>query len=213
MSAKTPSSSHAAGQLPEISTKQADAAVRLLLPTALKGRFMRADNSEYACKLWRISTNNADISIVSVENTPNMISVGDHIIAYIDDLGRIEGTVISRQHEGFALQLQHTSRQQTKLTEKINWLSKNLNNQSAGLRRHRRLTPAYAEAVLILDDGSQHQCKILDLSLSGAAVAIVLRPPLRSIITLGNSQARVIRHFDDGIGIEFLILQSDSSNS
>lgn len=171
---------------------------------------MCADGSEYLCELWRISANNADINLVNNESDNSAVNTGDNIIAYIDDLGRIEGTVISSQRDSFTLQLQHTSRQQAKLESKINWLSKNLNSQQFDQRRHTRRPPARTEAMLLLDDGTQHECKILDLSLSGAAIVTALRPPLRSIVTLGNTQAKVMRHFDDGIGIEFLVLQDDS---
>lgn len=173
---------------------------------------MCADGSEYPCELWRVSANNADINLVTDDSDGAVINLGDHIIAYIDDLGRIEGTIINSLRDGFALQLQHTSHQQSKLIKKISWLSKNINNQQSDQRRHARRAPARTEALLFLEDGTQHECKILDLSLSGAAVVTALRPPLLTIVTLGNTQAKVMRHFDDGIGIEFLVLQDDSLN-
>ena len=206
MSAATPPSSHASGLMPAKTTEHSDAPVRLTLKSPLNGRFMRADGSEYACALWRISTNNADLSLTS-DNIA--INSDDHIIAYIDGVGRLEGAVISTQRDEFTLQLQHTPHQKNKLAAKIDWLSKNSSQQQPEQRRHTRHTPARTEAVLTLDDGSTHACKILDLSLSGAAVVTALRPPLRSIVTLGNTQAKVMRHFDDGIGIEFLVLQTD----
>ena len=49
------------------------------------------------------------------------------------------------------------------------------------------------------------------MSLSGAALATKLRPPLGSPIRLGRLGARVVRHFDDGIGIEFMRLMSDAA--
>lgn len=205
MSAETPPSSHASFTSPAKTAEQPDSAVRLTLKSPLDGRFMRADGSEYACKLWRISTNNADLTLSDDEI---IIRADDHIIAYVDNVGRLEGTVISVQRDDFTLQLIQTVHQKNKLAAKINWLSKNTSQQSEQ-RRHTRHTPARTEAILILDDGSEHACKILDLSLSGAAVATNLRPPLRSIVTLGNSQAKVMRHFEDGIGIEFLVLQTD----
>jgi hypothetical protein len=49
------------------------------------------------------------------------------------------------------------------------------------------------------------------MSLSGAALSTTLRPPLGSPLRLGRLGARVIRHFDDGVGIEFLRLMSDAA--
>lgn len=206
MSAQTPASSHASDTSPAKAAEQARATVRLTLETPLNGRFMRADGSEYNCRLWRISASNADLGM-----TVGGVSLqqDDHIIAYIENLGRLEGTIINIQRDDFTLHLQHSDHQKNKLITKINWLTQHANLDAVNQRRHARHAPARSEAVLTLDDGSQHACKILDLSLSGAAVETTLRPPLRSILSLGNSQAKVMRHFDDGIGIEFLVLQTD----
>lgn len=73
---------------------------------------MRADGSEYACKLWRISTNNADLTLSDDEI---IIRADDHIIAYVDNIGRLEGTVISVQRDDFTLQLIQTVHQKNKL--------------------------------------------------------------------------------------------------
>lgn len=206
MSAHIPASSHASEISPAKTAEQSGATVRLTLESPLKGRFMRTDGSEYSCRLWRISANNADFTIADGEKT---LQLNDHIIAYIENLGRLEGTIINIQRDDFSLQLQHSDHQRNKLITKINWLSHNADQQQAEQRRHIRYTPARSEAALTLSDGTEHTCKILDLSLSGAAVETGLRPPLRSIVTLGNSQAKVLRHFDEGIGIEFLVLQTE----
>ncbi len=168
---------------------------------------MCADGSEHICDLWRVSIHFADINLPEPQDQAQL-AAGDRIIAYIDEIGRLEGTVFSQQQDGFTLKLQLTTRQQNKLASKIAWLVKNIGNNEADQRRHNRYIPARTEAVLALADGTEHECKILDLSLSGAAVQTSLRPPLRSIVTLGNSQAKVMRHFDDGIGLEFLVLQT-----
>jgi len=46
-------------------------------------------------------------------------------------------------------------------------------------------------------------CRIIDLPLSGAAVAAEHRPPLKSLVSLGRVQARVVRHLEDGFALEF----------
>jgi hypothetical protein len=47
-------------------------------------------------------------------------------------------------------------------------------------------------------------CRIIDLSLSGAAIAAENRPPVKSLIMLGKVQARVVRNLDEGFAIEFV---------
>ena len=47
-------------------------------------------------------------------------------------------------------------------------------------------------------------CRIIDMSLSGAAIAAEKRPPLRSSVLLGRVQARVVRNLEEGFALEFI---------
>jgi hypothetical protein len=47
-------------------------------------------------------------------------------------------------------------------------------------------------------------CRIIDMSLSGAAIAAENRPPLKSIIMLGKVQAWVVRNLEEGFALEFV---------
>jgi hypothetical protein len=51
-------------------------------------------------------------------------------------------------------------------------------------------------------------CRIIDLSLSGAAVEVASRPPLWTSVRLGDLPGRVVRHFQEGVAIEFDHVQS-----
>jgi hypothetical protein len=62
-----------------------------------------------------------------------------------------------------------------------------------------------------LPDGRDYQARIVDLSLSGAALAIEVRPPIGSPVMVGKLRARVVRHFDDGIALEFATQQTQAS--
>ncbi|TMJ59547.1 MAG: PilZ domain-containing protein [Alphaproteobacteria bacterium] len=59
-------------------------------------------------------------------------------------------------------------------------------------------------ALLTLEDGTKMTCRIIDMSLSGAAIAAENRPPLKSIVLLGKVQARVVRNLDEGFALEFV---------
>ncbi|MBN9056764.1 MAG: PilZ domain-containing protein, partial [Rhizobiales bacterium] len=75
-------------------------------------------------------------------------------------------------------------------------------------RRHDRLTPRNTRTDLTLDDGRRYPCRIIDLSLSGAAVDIDVRPALGTAVQLGHMKGRVVRHFQEGVAIEFSSVQS-----
>ena len=51
------------------------------------------------------------------------------------------------------------------------------------------------------------QVRIIDLSLSGAALAAESRPTVGSAVTLGRVQARVVRHLEEGFAVEFVHAQ------
>ncbi len=51
-------------------------------------------------------------------------------------------------------------------------------------------------------------CKVALGSAIGAAVAAEARPPIGSEVMLGKLRGKVVRHHDDGIGIEFMDLQN-----
>jgi hypothetical protein len=104
-----------------------------------------------------------------------------------------------------------SQRKRDKLADTLTWLANrhvlNLDED----RRHLRRTPKRSDSTVVLPDGTGHSVRVIDMSLSGAALATTLRPPLGSPIRLGRLGARVVRHFDDGIGIEFMRLMSDAA--
>ena len=49
--------------------------------------------------------------------------------------------------------------------------------------------------------------RIIDISLSGAAIGTEQRPEIGSLVTIGKIPGRVVRHLEDGFAIEFTRLQ------
>jgi hypothetical protein len=104
--------------------------------------------------------------------------------------------------------LQATERKREKLAAQLTWLA---NKHELGLpedRRHDRLTPRQINTEITLEDGRRYACRLMDLSLSGAAVDIDIRPPLGTILRLGNMRGKVVRHFMEGVALEFDTVQS-----
>ena len=59
-------------------------------------------------------------------------------------------------------------------------------------------------ALMTLEDGTKMTCRIIDMSLSGAAIAAENRPPLRTQVLLGRIAARVVRNLEEGFALEFI---------
>ncbi|MCC2110828.1 MAG: PilZ domain-containing protein [Hyphomicrobiales bacterium] len=165
------------------------------------GRFMLPDRREYPCQVLNMSP--GGLSML----TPVSGQVGDRVIAYLDHIGRVEGKIVRTIEGGFAMTLNATPHKRDKLASQLTWLANRHELNLAEDRRHDRVVPRNPFSQITLDDGRQYKCKIIDMSLSGAAVALDVRPAIGSPVTLGRMRARVVRHFDGGIAIEFATVQ------
>jgi hypothetical protein len=166
------------------------------------GRLMLASHEEYDCSVIDMSPGDVSFTCSGRPRT------NERVIAYLDHLGRLEGTVINLSDNGFAMTINATERKREKLAAQLTWIA---NKHELGLpedRRHDRLMPRNTISEITLDDGRRYPCKIMDLSMSGAAVDLEIRPALGTPVRLGNMRGRVVRHFLEGVAIEFGSVQS-----
>lgn len=172
---------------------------------SVQGRFMRADHSEHDCIVDTMSPFDAVISSAIRPET------GERIVAYVDYIGRIEGKVTETSTRSFTIALNATERKRDKLSAQLTWLA---NKHELGLpedRRHERVSPSNPISEIRLDDGRRYPCRIIDLSVSGAAVEIDVRPAFGTMVVLGNMRGRVVRHFQEGIAMEFMTIQPEDA--
>jgi hypothetical protein len=172
------------------------------VPINMQGRLMLANYEEYECMVIDMSPGDMYVTCIGRPRS------NERVVAYIDHLGRVEGHVQTVDARGFTMSINATERKREKLAAQLTWLA---NKHELGLpedRRHDRLTPRETKSELMLEDGTRYVCRIMDLSLSGAAVDVEARPPLGSAVRLGNMRGRVVRHFSEGVALEFLSLQS-----
>ena len=172
---------------------------------SLLGRCMFTDRRECPCQLVEISPGDA------IFVSPFCGEPGEKVIAYMDNIGRLEGTIVERIEHGFLMSISASQRKRDKLADTLTWLANRHVLNLAEDRRHLRRTPKRTDTSVVFADGTAQTCRVIDMSLSGAALATAVRPPLGSAVKLGRLGARVVRHFDDGIGIEFMRLMSDDA--
>jgi hypothetical protein len=167
----------------------------------LLGRYMLSDGREYPCQIPEISPGGMAViaPVVGKEN--------ERVVAYVDHLGRLEGTVIRVMPNGFAMSISATSRKREKLAAQLTWLAnRELVTNSDGRRRD-GVAPRNPHTMMTMANGITVGCEIVDMSLSGAAIACETKPPVGELIVLGKTQARVVRHTQDGFAVEFTRLQ------
>jgi PilZ domain len=169
----------------------------------LLGRYMLEDRREFPCQVINMSPGGMAL-VAPVVGMP-----GERVIAYVDHLGRLEGKVARRIDNGFAMTISASARKRDKLAAQLTWLANRHILNLPEDRRHGRFTPRNAMVRLILPNGNNVAARIIDLSQSGAAVAIGpdQRPPVGAMVTLGKTQGRVVRHIEDGFAVEFTRLQ------
>jgi hypothetical protein len=169
----------------------------------LLGRYMLIDRREYPCQVVNMSP--GGILLMA----PVAGEIGDRVIAYVDHLGRLEGKIARTMTNGFAMTIGATSRKRDKLAAQLTWLANRHILNLPEDRRHGRFAPRNPLARLIMPNGHNVSCRVIDLSQSGAAIAMHAdqRPPVGSMVTIGKTQGRVVRHVEDGFAIEFIRLQ------
>jgi len=165
------------------------------------GRFMREDKQEYPCQVIDMSAGGMAVL------APVSCNVGERVVAYLDNLGRIEAIVVRNFQGGFAARILASLYKRERIANLLTWLT---NQERLGLteeRKHERIVPRINASKLILPDGSVHNCRVIDVSLSGASIACPVKPDIGTMVILGRMRGRVVRHHDQGLALQFVELQ------
>ncbi|MDJ0614290.1 MAG: PilZ domain-containing protein [Rhizobiaceae bacterium] len=169
------------------------------------GRYMLQSKQEYPCQISHMSPGSAAVF------GPSSGDIGERVIAYMDHVGRLEGKILRIFPGGFVMSITATQQKRDKLAAKITWIANRHELSLPEDRRHERVIPTTRLAEVKLEDGRSYSVRIIDLSLSGAAVELDVRPAIGTLMWLGNMRGRVVRHFDEGVALEFAILQTHDS--
>ena len=167
----------------------------------LLGRYMLADRREFPCQVTDMSP--GGMAVIA----PVSGQTGERVIAYVDHLGRLEGVIARQFQNGFAMTVAATTRKRDKLAAQLTWLANRHILNLPEDRRHGRFTPRNPSARLILPNGLNLACRIIDLSASGAALKTDQRPEIGALVTIGKATGRVVRHLEEGFAVEFTRLQ------
>lgn len=164
---------------------------------SLPGRFMRPDKLDYPCRLKDISVGGAAFI------TPTQPTVGEKIIVYLMHLGGLEGAVVRRTNDGFAMTITATQRKRDNLAARIQLLI----NKTDLAETDERISPRTSTtgfATLMLGDGTVLECPMLDVSGSGVSIVTPIKPAVGAEVILSNERAVVVRHHEEGVAVEFV---------
>jgi hypothetical protein len=161
------------------------------------GRFMLPDMTEHPCQVTNLSLDGATFI------TDKVALVGQQIVAYIDDIGRVEGISADAVAGGFRVLFSLAGARRERFASRLTWLA-NKNAKTQEHRRHARYEPKDTSSNITLPDGRVYACEVIDISLSGAAVKVDVVPSLGTHVMLGKMRGRVVRYLPTGVAIEFL---------
>jgi hypothetical protein len=163
----------------------------------LLGRYMLEDRHEYPCQTIDISPGGVAIEAM-VKGT-----IGERVVAYFSQIGRVEGAIARHFDKGFAIQMRLPVLKREKLADQLTWL---VNRQALGLpedRRHERIAPHFTRTTLKTPDGGEYAARLIDISISGAAMNVDASPTIGSPVIVGDTPAQIVRHFAGGVAVEF----------
>lgn len=166
---------------------------------SLEGRFMLDREQEFPCKVEEISLSDATFS----SSTP--VDIGSHIVAYVDDLGRLEGDVVEKLGQGFRIVIDATMHKREKLAAKLTWILNRHELKLSDLRKEKRIPPDNPDMEMKLDDGETYKCRLIDLTVEGAAFTVEddFRPAIGTHVHLGRLSSYIVRHFEGGVAVKF----------
>jgi hypothetical protein len=164
----------------------------------LFGRFMLPDSTEHPCQVDRLTPEGA-VFLTGIDAPP-----GIGIVAYIDEIGRLEAVTGEAVEGGFAVEFQISESRRERVASRIRSLQDAAADDDDVIRHRRDPRQGTGSASHItLPDGRVYPCEVIDVSISGAAVKAEVLPALGTGLLLGKMHGRVVRYLENGVAIEF----------
>ncbi|MFT3671791.1 PilZ domain-containing protein [Aestuariivirga sp.] len=165
--------------------------------TIIFGRFMLPDMTEHACQVLDITQQGA------IFITATLPATNSSIVAYLEELGRVEVIAGEQVAGGFRVRYAATGSRLERLQQRIEWLRQK-HEGAAEARRHPRFEPKDKHSSITLPDGRVYNCEVIDISISGAGIRTDILPAIGTFVMLGKMKGKVVRYLENGVAIEFM---------
>lgn len=153
----------------------------------------------FACRTTRVSPYRMLVDV------PVQGKIGDRLTSYFRDFGKLDGHISDIKPGRFLLELDVSHAMREKLSNKLTWLEGKLKNREiVDQRWYPRAIPARPYSTLTLADGSIHECTVVDMSMTGAAVCAEIQPVVGTPLAVGACVGRVVRNFNEGFAVKFV---------
>jgi hypothetical protein len=159
-------------------------------------------NRQFACEILKISPHMIKLS------APVVGPVGGWVEAQFEHLGKFEGPIIQAGQRILIMKIVGTNEDRAKVAGKLAWIT---DAEKLQARRFPRIVPANPESTVSLPERVVGSCEVIDYSLSGAAVYADTNPATNSVVKIGAVPGRVVRQFNGGFAVAFLVVQDPQS--
>ena len=155
----------------------------------------------FACRARSISVREV------VLNAPVIGGVGERLGLSFQELGKLRGKITRKLENGFVAEFELEADERATLDSRILWLKRRSLRAVEDRREHKRVLPRDPSATLVLGQGRQIDCLIIDMSRSGVAVSayIMLKPG--SLVAVGAVAGHVVRQIEAGFALQLAELQ------
>ncbi len=161
----------------------------------------RIESRQFACRAVNISSSTIALT------APVTARVGIRVIADIEQLGRVKGSIFRVFDLGFAMNIEAGEQERDVLATKIDWIERNKDFEIRDHRSHARFIPRRPLSMLTLSDGSKMPCFVIDISVTGAAISADFVPAVGTVLAVGSVVGRVVRFVPGGFAVQFIQLQ------
>jgi hypothetical protein len=164
----------------------------------MPARCMWSDSTEFEARMVDLCGGGVSLK------TDASFNVGDKIIIYIDEIGRLSGEVNRPTEDGFAARIKLVPQKLDRVVDQLTWVA---NYKRLGLSDERKSNRRAVSGKLkaTYEDGTVSECSIIDISLLGVALHTHgQRPEIGSRVVVGSKLGRCARYVDHGFAIEFI---------
>jgi len=159
--------------------------------------FLPAEGTTLDCTVVNLSAGGA--KLYCPETAPPDASV----VLYINGFGRFEGVTTRFVKGELGVQFVCRDAKRKRLEQDLTAF---INEGMMGVTRLRRYPRAAASTGIrhfINAAGESVACEVLDISFQGALLKTAVRPAIGEIIQLGQTRGWVVRHHEQGVGVQF----------
>lgn len=160
------------------------------------GRYLLPGGVEHVCE-----TRSLSLSTIEVL-APESGMRGDPVTLYLDDVGPVTGVIQAVAPDGFTVAVEVGPERRARFAARLDWLAGQANGK-ADQRSDPRIVPNTRSVEVRRADGRVVPGTIIDLSMSGVAIAVTDVPPVGETVTVGKRRATVVRHLENGFAVTF----------